>query len=48
VVSEREIGMEGPMRENYLGGLLDTTDETSHITEMRWPIFQTTTQGGTR
>ena len=47
VVSEREIGIEGPMREDYLIGPLDTTDETSHITEICCPIFQTTIQGGT-
>jgi len=41
VVADRAIGVQGPIRENYLVGPLDTSDETQHRTEICWPIFQT-------
>lgn len=40
-VSERAIGVEGPIREYYLVTSLDTPDESRHRTEVAWPIFQT-------
>ena len=42
VVAERAIGVEGPIREDYVVGALDTPDETRHRTEISWPVFQTT------
>jgi effector-binding domain-containing protein len=41
VVSERAIGVEGPIREHYLQGPFDTTDESAYRTEVCWPVFQT-------
>jgi DNA-binding transcriptional MerR regulator/effector-binding domain-containing protein len=41
-VAEREIGVGGPIREHYLVTALDTDDESRHVTEVCWPIFQTT------
>jgi effector-binding domain-containing protein len=41
-VVERELGVEGPIREYYLVGLADTEDESQHRTEVGWPVFQTT------
>jgi DNA-binding transcriptional MerR regulator/effector-binding domain-containing protein len=40
-VAEREIGVEGPIREHYLVGFLDTDDESLHRTEVCWPVFRT-------
>ena len=34
-------GVEGPIRERYLVGRLDTPDETVWRTEIGWPIFHT-------
>jgi DNA-binding transcriptional MerR regulator len=42
VVAEREIGVPGPIRENYLVGARETADESRHRTEICWPVFQTT------
>ena len=42
-VAERAIGLDGPIRENYLVTSADTEDETRHRTEVCWPVFQTTT-----
>jgi DNA-binding transcriptional MerR regulator len=39
-VMRHEIGVDGPMREHYLRGLLDTDDESEWITEIAWPIFR--------
>lgn len=39
-VAQRAICVQGPIRENYLIGALDTPDETKHRTEMCWPVFQ--------
>jgi DNA-binding transcriptional MerR regulator len=41
-VVERELGVEGPIREYYLVGPADTDDESQHRTEVGWPVFQTT------
>jgi DNA-binding transcriptional MerR regulator/effector-binding domain-containing protein len=41
VVAERAIGIQGPIREAYLVGALDTADEARHRTEVCWPVFQT-------
>jgi len=40
-VAEREIGVDGPIREAYLVSAFDTDDESLHATEVGWPIFQT-------
>lgn len=45
VVAERAIGVQGPIREDYLVGSLDTSDESEHRTEVCWPVFQTTSSG---
>ena len=42
LVSERAIGVDGPIRENYLVTADDTDDETQHRTEVCWPVFHTT------
>jgi DNA-binding transcriptional MerR regulator/effector-binding domain-containing protein len=41
-VAEREIGIDGPIREHYLVTAFETDDESRHLTEVAWPIFQTT------
>jgi len=41
-VAEREIGLDGPIREHYLVTAFDTDDVTRHVTEVGWPVFQTT------
>lgn len=41
-VAERAIGVDGPIRENYLVSPYDTPDEARHITEVCWPVFLTT------
>jgi DNA-binding transcriptional MerR regulator len=43
LVAERAIGVAGPMRENYLVGMLESPDEAQQRTEICWPIFLTTT-----
>jgi DNA-binding transcriptional MerR regulator len=40
-VSDRALGVDGPIRERYLVGPLDTADEGEWRTEIGWPIFQT-------
>ena len=40
-VSQRAIGVDGPIREYYLVTSFETPDESSHQTEVAWPIFQT-------
>ncbi|HJP77345.1 MAG TPA: MerR family transcriptional regulator [Pseudonocardiaceae bacterium] len=42
-VSERAIGVDGPIRENYLVTEADTPDESRHRIEVCWPVFRTTT-----
>jgi DNA-binding transcriptional MerR regulator/effector-binding domain-containing protein len=44
-VAEREIGVEGPIRETYVITAADTDDETAHRTEVGWPVFRTATRG---
>jgi DNA-binding transcriptional MerR regulator len=41
-VAGHEIGVDGPIREHYLVTELDTDDESRHVTEVCWPVFQTT------
>ncbi|HEY2075161.1 MAG TPA: MerR family transcriptional regulator [Streptosporangiaceae bacterium] len=38
-VSERALGVDGPVREYYLVGRHDTDDEQAWKTEIGWPIF---------
>lgn len=40
-VTERELGVDGPIREYYLVTADDTPDESQHRIEVCWPIFQT-------
>jgi DNA-binding transcriptional MerR regulator len=40
-VTDHAIGVEGPIREYYLIGPHETTDENQWRTEIGWPIFQT-------
>lgn len=40
-VAERELGVDGPIREYYLVSGYDTDDESAHCTEVCWPIFRT-------
>jgi DNA-binding transcriptional MerR regulator len=44
-VAEREIGVDGPIRELYLVSPFETADESRHVTEVCWPVFQTTPAG---
>jgi DNA-binding transcriptional MerR regulator len=41
VIAERAIGVDGPIREDYLVGARETSDETRHRTEICWPVFHT-------
>lgn len=40
-VTARAIGVDGPIREYYLVSPFDTPDESRHVTEVCWPVFQT-------
>jgi hypothetical protein len=40
-VAQREIGVDGPIREHYLVTQFDTDDESGLVTEVCWPVFQT-------
>ena len=40
-VAEREIGVQGPIRENYVTGPAAPGAEPVHRTEVCWPVFQT-------
>jgi DNA-binding transcriptional MerR regulator/effector-binding domain-containing protein len=40
-VAEREIGLDGPIREIYLVTAFETPDQARHVTEVGWPVFQT-------
>jgi DNA-binding transcriptional MerR regulator/effector-binding domain-containing protein len=44
-VMRHEIGVDGPLREHYLHGLLDTDDEAAWVTEIGWPIFRSDPKG---
>ncbi len=35
-----ELSVDGPLREYYLRGNLDTPDESQWLTEIGWPIFR--------
>jgi DNA-binding transcriptional MerR regulator len=43
-VAEHALGVDGPVRENYLVGRLDTPEESRWETEIGWPIFPTAQQ----
>ena len=43
-VMKYEISVEGPLREYYLAGLLDTDDHDKWETEIAWPIFRSDPQ----
>jgi effector-binding domain-containing protein len=40
-VSERALGVDGPIREHYLVTSEDVVDEAQLRTEICWPVFQT-------
>jgi effector-binding domain-containing protein len=40
-VIKHEIGVDGPLRENYLRGITETADTGEWDTEIGWPIFRT-------
>lgn len=40
-VAEREIGVQGPIREHYVVSFAETDDESLHRTEVCWPVFHT-------
>jgi DNA-binding transcriptional MerR regulator len=40
-VTQHALAVDGPIREYYVIGPQDTTDETAWRTEIAWPIFQT-------
>ena len=44
-VAEREIGVDGSIREQYLVTAFDTDDESQHLTDVCWPVFQTHASG---
>ena len=37
---QHEINVDGPLRENYLRGFLDTDAADTWDTEIGWPIFR--------
>ena len=41
VVTARAIGVEGPIREQYLVGPFDSGDDSAYRTEVCWPVFRT-------
>jgi DNA-binding transcriptional MerR regulator/effector-binding domain-containing protein len=40
-VAQREIGLRGTIRENYIVTFEHTDDESAHRTEVCWPVFHT-------
>lgn len=40
-VAQRELGVDGPIREYYVVSSADTDDESRHRTEVGWPVFHT-------
>ena len=40
-VARHALAVDGPIREYYLVGSHDTSDETAWRTEIGWPIFRT-------
>lgn len=47
-VAQREIAVEGPIREHYLVTYSHTDDESRHRTEVCWPVFHTREGRGPR
>ena len=45
-VAQREIGIDGPIREHYLVTQFETDDESRLVTEVCWPVFQTRPSAG--
>jgi hypothetical protein len=45
-VAQREIGVDGPIREHYLVTQFDTDVESGLVTEVCWPVFQTVPSSG--
>jgi DNA-binding transcriptional MerR regulator/effector-binding domain-containing protein len=43
-VTQHALAVEGPIREYYLSGHLDTPDKPAWRTEIGWPIFQTSSK----
>ncbi len=43
-VMRHEISIQGPLREYYPAGLLDTKDPDQWETEIGWPIFRSDSQ----
>jgi DNA-binding transcriptional MerR regulator len=43
-VAEHALAVEGPIREFYIVGMLETSDESEWRTEIGWPIFRTELQ----
>jgi DNA-binding transcriptional MerR regulator len=39
-VAERAIGVQGPIREDYVVGAFDTPDSSQHRTDVCWPVFR--------
>jgi effector-binding domain-containing protein len=39
-VAEHAIAFDGPIREAYLVGPLDSTDHDTWVTEISWPVFR--------
>ena len=44
-VTERVLGVDGPIRERYVVGRRDTAEESAWRTEIAWPIFDTVPPG---
>ena len=40
-VAEREIGVQGPIREHYVVTSDEASGEPAHRTEVCWPVFRT-------
>jgi effector-binding domain-containing protein len=40
-VAEREIGLRGTIRENYIVTFEHTDEQSAHRTEVCWPVFHT-------
>jgi effector-binding domain-containing protein len=40
-VMKHEISVDGPLRENYLRGMIETANMAEWDTEIGWPIFRT-------
>ena len=46
-VAEREIGVQGPIREHYVANPNQATTEPGHHTEVCWPVFRTKADANT-